>query len=68
MSDKVDLFLNGQKLQDVQREGQSLTCNPPVAAIKRGRNQLGVTMTARADDAAQAPQVTNVQLWVRYKS
>ncbi len=66
-SDKVDLFLNGQKLQDVQREGQWLTCNPSVAAIKHGGNQLGVTMTARADDAAQPPQVTAVQLWVRYK-
>ena len=67
-SDKVDLFLNGRKLQDVQREGQLLTCNPPVAAIKRGRNELGVTMTARTDDAGSAPQLTDIQLWVRYNS
>ena len=67
-SDKVDLFLNGRKLQDVQREGQLLTCTPPVATIKRGRTALRVTMPARTDDAGSAPQLTDIQLWVRYNS
>ena len=66
-SDKVDLCLNGHELEGVQRASQWLTCNPPAAALKRGRNQLGVMLRARANDATAAPLVSDVQLWVRYK-
>ena len=60
---KAALSLNGHDLANVTRDGAWLSTNPPLSAVNRGPNQLGLIVSAEATGPLS---VTDVQLWVRY--